>query len=156
MMCTQAIVPYEEKVPLDVYGLKAGEYDVNVNTVTDSFELSIDNIIEDVGGVSEAKVFTEDNNGTTVELATGDTFQVKLNENPTTGYQWTLETTSGLEIMSDNYSSSTSGLVGAGGIHEWDIKATASGTQQVSALYSRSWENLTGSEQRFALTVEVE
>ena len=156
MMCTQAIVPYEKVVPLDVYGLKAGTYDVNVNTVTDSFELSIDNIIEDVGGVLEANVFTEDNNGSTVELVTGDTFQIKLNENPTTGYQWTLETTGGLEIMSDNYSSSAPGLIGAGGIHEWDIKATASGTQQVTGVYSRSWENLTDSEQRFVLTVEVE
>lgn len=156
MMCTQAIVAYEKVVPLDVYGLKAGTYDVNVSTVTDSFELSSDNIIEDAGGVFEANVFTEDNNGSTVELATGDTFQVKLNENPTTGYQWSLETTGGLEIMNDNYLPPATGLVGAGGIHEWDIKATASGTQQVTAVYSRSWENLTGSEQRFVLTVEVE
>jgi len=156
MMCTQAIVPYEEKVPLDVFGLKAGTYDVNINTVTDSFKLSTDNFIEDVGGVSEANVFTEDNNGSKVELATCDTFQIKLNENPTTGYLWTLETTSGLEIMSDNFLSPASGLIGAGGIHEWDIKTTASGTQQVIAVYSRSWENLTGSEQRFVLTVEVE
>ncbi len=156
MMCTQAIVPYEKVVPLDVYGLKAGTYDVNVNTVTDSFELSTDNIIEDAWGGSGANVFREDNNGSTVELSTGDTFQVKLNENPTTGYQWTLETTGGLEIMSDNYLPPAPGLVGAGGIHEWDIKATASGTQQVTGVYSRSWENLTGSEQRFVLTVEVE
>ncbi len=156
MMCTQAIVPYEKVVSLDVYGLKAGTYDVNVNSVADSFELSSDNIIEGVGGVSGANVFTEDNNGSSVELATGDTFQVKLNENPTTGYQWALETTAGLEIMSDNFLPPATGLVGAGGIHEWDIKATASGTQQVMAVYSRSWENLTDSEQRFVLTVEVE
>jgi inhibitor of cysteine peptidase len=156
MMCTQAIVAYEKVVPLDVYGLKKGMYDVNVNTVADSFELSTDNIIEDSGGVSGVNVFTEYNNGSTVELETGDTFQIKLNENPTTGYQWTVETTGGLEIMSDNYTSSAApGLVGAGGIHEWDIKATASGTQQVTAVYSRPWENLTGSEQRFVLTVQV-
>ncbi|HIH86747.1 MAG TPA: hypothetical protein HA304_02465 [Methanosarcinales archaeon] len=66
MMCTQAIVPYEEEVPLYVYGLKAGRYDVNVNSVTNSFELTTDNIIEDVGGVSGTNVFTEDNNGSTV------------------------------------------------------------------------------------------
>ena len=156
MMCTEAIVPYEKVVPLDVYGLKAGTYDVNVNSVTDSFELSTDNIIEDVGGVIEANVFTEDNNGSTVELVTGDTFQIKLNENPTTGYQWTLETTGGLEIMSDNFLPPAPGLMGAGSIHKWDIKATASGTQQVTAIYSRSLEDLTGSEQRFVLTVEVE
>ena len=63
MMCTQAIVFYEEEVPLDVYGLKAGTYDVNVNTMTDSFELFTDNIVEDPGGISGANVFREDNNG---------------------------------------------------------------------------------------------
>jgi inhibitor of cysteine peptidase len=156
MMCTQAIVLYEKVVPLDVYGLNAGTYYVNVNGVTDSFELSIDNINEDVGGVSEANIFTEDNNGSSVELTTGDTFRIKLNENPSTGYQWTLNTTGGLEVVSDNYLPPASDLVGAGGIREWDIKATASGTQQVTGVYSRSWENLTGSEQRFVLTVEVE
>ena len=156
MMCTQAIVPYEKVIPVNVYYLKAGTYVVNVNTVTDSFELSTDNIIEDVGGISEVNVFREDNNGSTVELVTGDTFQIKLNENPTTGYQWSLGTTGGLEIVSDNYLPPATGLVGAGGIHEWNIKATASGTQQVTGVYSRSWENLTGSEQRFILTVEVE
>jgi len=43
-MCTQAIVPYEEVIPLDVYGLKAGAYNVVVNSVSDSFELALDNL----------------------------------------------------------------------------------------------------------------
>ena len=43
-MCTEAIVPYEEVIPLDVYGLKAGTYDVIVNSVSESFELTIDNL----------------------------------------------------------------------------------------------------------------
>jgi len=42
--CTMAIVPFEEVVSLDVYGLKAGTYTVNVNGVTDKFELSVDNM----------------------------------------------------------------------------------------------------------------
>ena len=44
MMCTQAIVPYEKSIPLDVYGLKAGTYSVVVNSVSGSFELSMDNL----------------------------------------------------------------------------------------------------------------
>ena len=46
-MCTQAIVPYEEVIPLDVYGLEAGTYSVVVNGVSGSFELSTDNLIPD-------------------------------------------------------------------------------------------------------------
>jgi inhibitor of cysteine peptidase len=42
-MCTQALVPFEETIALDVVGLKAGVYVVNVNDVSSSFELSADN-----------------------------------------------------------------------------------------------------------------
>jgi inhibitor of cysteine peptidase len=40
--CAQVVAPYEETIPLDVAGLAAGEYVVEVNGVTDSFTL--DNI----------------------------------------------------------------------------------------------------------------
>jgi hypothetical protein len=44
--CTLAIVPFEETISLDVNGLPAGVYTVNVNGVTDSFELAVDNTLE--------------------------------------------------------------------------------------------------------------
>ena len=47
VMCTQAIVPYEEVIPLDVYGIKAGTYSVVVNDVHGSFELATDNSLPD-------------------------------------------------------------------------------------------------------------
>ena len=43
-MCTQAIVPYEKSIPLDVYGLNAGTYTVVVNGMSGSFELAMDNL----------------------------------------------------------------------------------------------------------------
>jgi inhibitor of cysteine peptidase len=42
--CIQVIQPFEETIPLDVYGLPAGTYNVNVNGIEDSFTLDIDNI----------------------------------------------------------------------------------------------------------------
>ena len=42
-MCTQALVPFEETVPLDVRDLPAGTYSVDVNGVQGSFELQMDN-----------------------------------------------------------------------------------------------------------------
>ncbi len=42
-MCTQQIVPFEQTVPLDVAGLAAGTYTVDVNGVTGTFTLSMDN-----------------------------------------------------------------------------------------------------------------
>jgi inhibitor of cysteine peptidase len=41
--CTQAIVPFEERVHLDVYGLSAGTYFVDANGVVDSFTFDVDN-----------------------------------------------------------------------------------------------------------------
>lgn len=46
-MCTQAIVPFEEVIPLDVLGLPAGSYTVTVNGVSDTFELAVDNVALD-------------------------------------------------------------------------------------------------------------
>ena len=44
-MCTEALVPYEQAVPLDVAGLPAGVYTVTVNGVSDTFELAVDNVL---------------------------------------------------------------------------------------------------------------
>lgn len=38
-LCTQALVFYEETIPLDVTGLAPGEYEVDVNGITDTFTL---------------------------------------------------------------------------------------------------------------------
>lgn len=43
-VCTQATVPFDKVVPLDVEGLAAGTYTVSMNGLTDSFTLETDNI----------------------------------------------------------------------------------------------------------------
>ncbi len=43
-ICTQALVPFEETVDLDVRGLPAGTYTVVAGDQTATFELSVDNI----------------------------------------------------------------------------------------------------------------
>jgi len=46
-ICTEALVPFEQNIPLDVYGLGKGTYIVNVNGVEGTFELSMDNIMQE-------------------------------------------------------------------------------------------------------------
>lgn len=41
--CIQVLEPFETTIPLDVYGLSAGRYEVVVNGKGASFELSVDN-----------------------------------------------------------------------------------------------------------------
>ncbi len=43
--CIQVIAPFEEIIPLEVYGLAAGTYTVDVNGFQATFDLSVDNII---------------------------------------------------------------------------------------------------------------
>jgi inhibitor of cysteine peptidase len=46
-VCTQQLVDFEENISLDVQGLPAGTYTVDVNGVTDTFTLSVDNVLPD-------------------------------------------------------------------------------------------------------------
>jgi hypothetical protein len=44
-VCAQALTPFEEVVPLEVHGLPAGIYTVEAGGVTETFELTVDNIL---------------------------------------------------------------------------------------------------------------
>ena len=161
-ICTQAIESFRETIPLEVQGLSAGNYTVNVNGVNGSFELAVDNILEETPDSTPAgkKVITESGNGKNITLENEETFYLKLQENPTTGYEWELNLSQGLILVSDKYEPPESEkeerpLVGAGGVHVWEIKADSEGAQKVTAVYRRSWENETGTEERFTLNVEV-
>jgi hypothetical protein len=58
-LCTEAIVPFEESIALDVNGLPAGTYTVDVNGVSGTFELAMDNVLPtepaSSGGTPEVK-----------------------------------------------------------------------------------------------------
>jgi inhibitor of cysteine peptidase len=94
-------------------------------------------------------------NGKTITVNEGATIKVSLDENPTTGYSWNETVTSGLTIAYSEYVSGGSGLMGAGGVHEWTIKATGKGHQQFSAVYKRPWEPTAGNETTYTLDVLV-
>ena len=102
-------------------------------------------------------VVTQEQNKASVSVNQGSVITVRLQENPTTGYQWNLTTTPGLRVISDNYvpSDTTGKLVGSGGTRIWEISATAKGEQKINAVYMRSWEPVTGNETSFLLTVRV-
>ena len=42
--CIQVLAPFEETIPLEVYGLPAGTYTVDVNGVLGTFDLEVGNI----------------------------------------------------------------------------------------------------------------
>ena len=107
------------------------------------------------------KVITEADNEKSTYLKKGDSFYLRLKENPSTGYSWELSLSKGLSLLSDKYYSPESSkkggklVIGAAGFHLWEIKAVATGKQQVNGIYKRSWEKETGEEQTFKLNVVV-
>lgn len=102
-------------------------------------------------------VVTAEQNNSMVQMNMSSTITVKLQENPTTGFQWNLTTTPGLQIVKDTYvpSDTTGKLVGSGGTHIWDISTVAIGEQKIQAVNKRSWEPTSGNETAFSLTIVV-
>jgi len=81
-------------------------------------------------------------NGKAITVKSGETFTVKLDENPTTGYSWNMTVGDGLKVVSDRYVANKTGLIGSGGYHVWTIQATKAGTYQIKGVYKRPWEPL--------------
>ncbi len=156
-MCTQAIVPFSKTIPLEVQGLKAGNYTVNVNGIMGSFELAVDNTLDESSSAitPRQQVITEADNGTSISLKKGENFTLKLKENPGfTGYSWELNMSPGLVILSEEYENQNPPDMYDGPLtHSWIIEAVGQGDQQVNGIYKRPWESTTGTEKTFILNV---
>ncbi|MDW7732113.1 MAG: protease inhibitor I42 family protein [Methanolobus sp.] len=102
-------------------------------------------------------MFSENDSGSMVNAIKGDTLIIMLKENPTTGYSWNLSASPGLFLVDDSYKENRENeeLAGAGGIHEWIFEVTGEEVQNISAVYMRPWENITGNETSFLLIVNV-
>lgn len=100
-----------------------------------------------------APSYGEADNGKTYPVTPQSTFFVRLNENPTTGYSWNWTLTPGLELVNDSYAANESGLMGAGGVHTWELKLTGSDTQTFSAVYKRPFDPVFGNETTYSLNV---
>ncbi len=156
-LCTDAIEPFSKTIPLEVLGLKAGNYTVNVNGVTGSFELAVDNTLDESSSAipPRQQVITEADNGTSISLKKGENFTLKLKENPGfTGYSWELDMSPGLVILSEEYENQNPPDMYDGPLtHSWIIEAVGQGNQQVNGIYKRPWESTTGMEKTFILNV---
>lgn len=101
-------------------------------------------------------LFNKVDNGSINEVKQGCTIYIDLPENPTTGYSWEMDT-GGLTLVSDEYiaDSKTEGMMGAGGIHKWELLADNKGTYQIKGIYKRPWEETTPDDETWSVTVNV-
>lgn len=89
-------------------------------------------------------------------LHVGDTLQVSLGSNASTGFQWAPDMT----ISNDRVLAQTgheavagSGAPGAAGSEVWALQAIGLGTTTVSTTYSRPWEG--GEKNTWTFTADV-
>ena len=119
-----------------------------------------DNTTQDNATVETNQLVTETDNGKCINLTNGETFYLKLKENPTTGYSWQLNLSQGLRLLSDEFTTDkfpgeTEVPCGRGGTHLWEIKAVTPGSQQIKGISKQPWMETIGTEENFTLRVEV-
>lgn len=105
----------------------------------------------------EVYLFDQTNNGETYNVPVDAEIRLRLPENPTTGFTWQLSVTSGLVIENDTYQpdAQDSRLVGAGGTHQWILRAVQPGMQTISGIYARPWESAAGNQTSYTLNLLV-
>lgn len=84
--------------------------------------------------------------GRTVSVRAGTTIVVRLDSNPTTGYEWKLAerpARSVLRLVSHRYAAAPTqpGFVGGGGVDTWRFVAVAAGRTSLRLEYVRPWQS---------------
>lgn len=96
------------------------------------------------GGQSTEDVVKADKSsaGNTVGLKVGQTLEITLEGNPSTGYEWTVAAPTGtvLEEVGKPEFKAQSTLTGAPGTYLFRFKAKAKGEEELKFQYKRSWE----------------
>ena len=79
--------------------------------------------------------------GTTLEV--GESLTVNLEENPTTGYAWTLQSPTDRSVLNwtSLYSDESCGLTGGGGTRTFNFTGVAPGLAAIELHYARDWED---------------
>jgi predicted secreted protein len=88
-------------------------------------------------------MITQEDDGKTVQVSVGDKFEIKLEGNATTGYQWSLlENTlpDSIQILLHQYHPDLPVLAGSGGSHHFTARALKPGTFRLQFEYKRNWE----------------
>jgi inhibitor of cysteine peptidase len=111
------------------------------------------------GSASDSTMqLTEEDNGRTVELKVGETIEVALQGNPTTGYQWQVASidTTVLSAVGEPEYTPDSDAIGSGGVFVFQFKALAAATTPLQLEYLRVWETDVPPTELFTLNVVIE
>jgi inhibitor of cysteine peptidase len=98
----------------------------------------------------------ETSNGQTLETALGQTVEICLKENPTTGFRWRMSQAGEPvgALLGDAFEPGRQ-APGQPGIHRWQFKIVAAGSGPVRFVYRRSWEDDAAAARVFTVTLSV-
>jgi inhibitor of cysteine peptidase len=84
---------------------------------------------------------TKADSGREFDVGVGETLELRLPENPTTGYRWEQRSASSptLELVECSFASSSE-AVGAGGVRRWTFRAALAGVARLEFEQRRSWQ----------------
>ncbi len=100
-------------------------------------------------------VLSSTDNGKTIDLRVGHTVMLRLPENPSTGYGWTVDGDLHLVEVGEKSHVHSSKTVGSGGESQWAIKATAPGTTTLRLKHWREWEGERSVTERYEVRLEI-
>lgn len=92
--------------------------------------------------------------GCTIEVKARSVITVCLEENPTTGYRWNVETAGGLELIGDNFEKGVD-AIGSAGIRVFQFRIPEAGSYELIIRNWRNWEGERSIINRFYATIEV-
>jgi len=99
---------------------------------------------------------TEHNDGGQVSAQVGDTIEIHLAENATTGYRWeTYDLDPHLLELEEATGNYRSGAVGSGGEVQFRIKVRATGSATLRLKCWRRWEGEGGVLKRFVVKIDA-
>ena len=107
--------------------------------------------------MAKTLTLTEADNGRAVHVRQGDVVVVRLRENPTTGYRWTVDEgeSSLIKVHQPEYAGPGTSKAGGSGEVTWRIEATAPGTVEIRLKLSRSWKGDSSILQRFEVALTI-
>ncbi|RCX22707.1 putative secreted protein [Fontibacillus phaseoli] len=76
-----------------------------------------------------------------IQVAVGETFDITLEENTTTGYAWSYNTSNGLELVNTKVTGEDTSIIATSHQKTWTIKAEKAGTYTVDFTYGQSFND---------------
>ena len=97
----------------------------------------------------------ESSNGKQIDLPVGETLEVSISENKTTGFQWVFDKSAKEMLSLVKEEVEPGGKIGEPGTHLWLFRAEQAGSERIELSYRRPWEEKEKPQRTFILSVRA-